>query len=157
MTRLAGRGLALELPVGWEGHIYRRAEDGSGSTQPVMHVASFPLPAARGDFGGGAVERMGPDDVFVALLEFHPSSAGAALFSSPPPAALGLGDFAPSSQQTFVEGNSAAQRFFSVGDRAFCLYAVIGSHARRTALVPLVNRVLSGLAVTPLDRLGGSR
>ena len=153
MTTLAGRGLAVDLPPGWEGHIYRRTPDGSGTTHPVLHVASFALPASRADFGGGAVELMAPSDVFVALLEFHPASARTALFGGPPPAALGLGDFSPSSLQTYIDGHSGAQRFFSVGDRAFCLYAVLGDHDQRASLVPKVNAVLAGLAVTPLSQL----
>lgn len=153
MTRLTGRGLAVDLPPGAEGAIYRRPFDGAGTTHPIVHVATFPLPADRGDFGGGAVQRMTADDVFVALLEFHPSSATTPLFASPPPAALRPSDFSPSSLQTSIAGHAGAQRFFSVGGRAFCLYAVIGDVDRVPARLPVVNQVLSGLAVTPLSRV----
>ena len=47
----------------------------------TVHAATFPLPPVRGDYGSGAVEIMGPDDVFVSLLEFGPSSAGSPLFA----------------------------------------------------------------------------
>ena len=46
-----------------------------------------------------------------------------------------------------MRGQSGCQRFFSVAGRAFCLYVVLGSHARRTLLTPRVNAVLASLRV----------
>src|SRR5205814_916377 len=81
-------GLAVDLPPGWAGRVTRRPVDpappavrtfaaASGrdlteSTHAVAHLANFPLPENRGDFGSGAVEVMGPRDVLVVLLEYHP-------------------------------------------------------------------------------------
>jgi hypothetical protein len=48
-----------------------------------------------------------------------------------------------------LPGQSGAQFFFTEAGRAFCLYVVLGSHARRRQLVPEVNLVLSALSVTP--------
>ena len=59
----------LDLPVGWEARGFSRVEDGEGErTYSVLHVANFALPAQVADYGGGAVERMGPSHVFIALL-----------------------------------------------------------------------------------------
>ena len=72
MTELAAMGVRAELDDGWEGEIYRRADIGFGSvaalgTTPadgafyptILHLATFALPAQRGDFGGGALTLMG--------------------------------------------------------------------------------------------------
>jgi hypothetical protein len=45
-------------------------------------------------------------------------------------------------------GQSGTQWFFTESGRAFTFYAVLGSHARRGTLVPRVNALLDGLAVT---------
>ena len=47
-----------------------------------------------------------------------------------------------------LPGQSGAQYFFTEADRAFCLYVVLGSHARRRQLVPEVNLVLSTLSLS---------
>ena len=43
------------------------------------------------------------------------------------------------------------QKFFNDQGRAFCLYVVIGSFARRQQLVKRVNDVLGTLTIEPLD------
>ena len=48
----------------------------SSAGLPVAQLASFRLPAETGDFGSGAVERMGPEDVLVCLLEFGDAGGG---------------------------------------------------------------------------------
>jgi hypothetical protein len=40
------------------------------------------------------------------------------------------------------------QVFFSEADRAFCVYAVLGSHARRNELARTVNRILESITIT---------
>jgi hypothetical protein len=39
------------------------------------------------------------------------------------------------------------QRFFSQSGRAFCLYVVLGSHARRGVLAPRAEAVVRSLSV----------
>ena len=51
MSRLERSGVAVEVPVGWEGTIigggFQLMAD--GAVEPtVMHLATFPLPARRG-------------------------------------------------------------------------------------------------------------
>ena len=89
-------------PPGWEGRISKRgqpsvaaarvagapAAEGVGPEgtpaerpQPIAHLANFPLPEDRGDFGSGAVDVMGSGDVLVVLFEYGPESVGQPLFS----------------------------------------------------------------------------
>jgi hypothetical protein len=147
-SRLRAHGLGVSPPRGWDAQIYRRSPDGDGSTtHPVLHAATIPLPRGRGDFGTGAVELLGPDDVLVALVEYDAASATTPLFSRrgmPTPTA---GDFHPRGLQRTLPGQSGAQWFFNARGRAFCLYVVLGSHTRRALLMPKVRELLAGLVV----------
>ena len=70
-TRIAAMGMATTPPPGWDVTIYRRAAAGGQQTHPSPRGhggAAF----GRGDYGSGLVEVLGPDDVFVALLDFGP-------------------------------------------------------------------------------------
>ena len=102
-----GHGFSVQLPAAWEGRIYQRATpttaftpknraaDSTGTnaaragdgwlgeqTRAVLHLGNFALPGDRGDYGSGAVERMGADNTFVAILEFGQECLGTALYSS---------------------------------------------------------------------------
>jgi hypothetical protein len=46
-----------------------------------------------------------------------------------------------------LPGQAGLQRFFSERERAFCLYVVIGAHARRDALVRMASRALEQLRI----------
>src|SRR4051812_9032053 len=163
MGAIAAHGINVTLPGGWDGRITVR-DDGAPSgliaaagnrvevlrSHPVVHLANFGLPGERGDFGSGAVELMGDRDVFVVLFEYEHAAAGTALFRTRGlPTALAPRDFNPATLRRGIAGQSAHQAFFQDGGRAFCLYVVLGAHARRAALVPLVNRVLGTVQITP--------
>jgi hypothetical protein len=147
-VRLAAHGLAVDTPPGWDARIYRRAQTDAGEdNHPVMHAANFALPAERGDFGSGAVDRMRGDDVLVVLIEYGADSADTALFANrglPRPRAT---DFDPRMLQRTLPGQSGGQWFFTDGDRAFCLYVVLGNHARRARLVPRVHELLDRMSI----------
>ena len=95
MAAMTAHGIGVDLPAGWDGHITVR-HDGSPlsiqaasgtrlaplQSRPVVHLASFGLPKDRGDFGSGAVELMGDDDVFIVLFEHEPAAVDTALFRS---------------------------------------------------------------------------
>ena len=49
--------------------------------------------------------------------------------------------------QRTLRGQAGVQRFFHEAGRAFCLYVVLGSFARRQEMVGAVNEVLASLAV----------
>lgn len=145
---LRAAGLAVTPPAGWEASIYRRSPDPGQQTYPVMHAATVPLPSGRGDYGGGLVELLGPDDVFVGILEFGPSAVGTPLFSGLQ-AVPGLTPdaFRPRQLQRTIRGQAGAQRFFTTVGRAFCLYAVIGSVANRMLLTDRVNQLIGSFRV----------
>ena len=163
MGALRAHGIDVTLPAGWDGRITVR-DDGAPTpafsatgihvaelrAHPVVHLANFGLPAARGDFGSGAVELMGDRDVFVVLFEYEPAATTTALFRARGlPRTLGPRDFQPATLRRGIAGQSAHQAFFQDGGRAFCLYVVLGAHARRAALVPIVNRVLASVRIDP--------
>jgi len=160
--RLAGHGLAVALPARWEGRLYRRTVGQPGTalraqptatgwpgelSHPVLHLANFALPASRGDYGTGAVERMGPDNLFVALLEFGPDCLGTALYSPRGLPRLTPGQFNPNGMQRRVAGQAGFQHFFTAGNRPFCLYVVIGSHRQAVRLAQQANEVLERIEV----------
>lgn len=157
MPTLDAHGMRADPPKGWDGEIYRRTPEappvtGAGrvvaaeTTTPILHLANFPLPAVRGDYGGGAVERMGRGGVFISLLE-HPAAEGAsALFSGEGvPWPLSPDDFSPDTMQRTIAGQAGYQSFFTHRGRAFCLYVVLGSYRTRALLVREVNAALAAV------------
>jgi hypothetical protein len=149
-VRLEHDGIAVDLPPGWEARARTQPPSEPGRRGNVLlHAATVPLPASRGDFGSGVVELLGPDDVFVSLFEYDAGDAERALF-----AATGLpvprpADFSPAVLQRTQLGHSGAQWFFAVEGRPFCLHAVLGSHSRRA---PGAARVAALLARTTVRR-----
>jgi len=140
-------GLTVDVPAGWDLRVFRRPAVAGGTVNPVVHVANFPLPDDRGDFGSGVVERMRPEDVLVVLFEYDAEATATPLFARrgrprPSPA-----DFSQRQLQRTLPGQSGVQYFYSEAGRAFCLYVVLGSHARRAALVPAVAALLERLTV----------
>ncbi|MGQ0433541.1 MAG: hypothetical protein ACT452_14160 [Microthrixaceae bacterium] len=148
MTHIAAHGIEVEVPPGWDGRIARRRGDGAaeiGAEFPVVHLANFPLPQERGDFGSGAVERMRPPDVLLCVIEFD--RADGALFRRVGIPRFRARDFSPNAMQRTVAGMCGAQAFFTVSGRGFCAYAVLGSFRSRSSLVPPVNEALAGLSI----------
>ena len=163
---VAAHGLRVTLPDRWEARLYRRdtpagepdepaspfaspATSGrpGESANPVLHLANFALPPGRGDFGTGAVERMGPAHAFVALVEYDAEEAGTALFAARGLPYPDVTDFAPNALQRRLPGQLGCQRFFTEQGRPFCLYVVLGSRASAGALVGEVHSVLHNVEV----------
>jgi hypothetical protein len=152
--RVAAHGIAAELPDRWEGAIRAEREDALSAAAadhrvyPVAHLSSFGLPGRRGDFGSGAVEAMGRDDDFVALVEFGEAEVDSNLFASKGlPRRLDPRRFSPRSLQRMLPGQTGMQHFFTVGGRAFCLYVVLGDRDDAHLHVRRVERVLAGLTI----------
>ena len=146
--RISSSGLSVAPPSGWDATIYRRTPLHGEITYPVVHAATVPLPAGRGDYGGGLVETLGADDVFVSFLEFGPEAAQTPLFrqlQGVPGLTPDL--YRPRQLQRTIAGQAGVQRFFSVGGRAFCLYSVIGAMANRVALTDRANQVIGSFQV----------
>ncbi len=156
MSRLAAHGVSVDVPAGWEAELSTQPDpamldsglESSDASLVVVHAANFSLPAERGDYGSGAVEIMDRNGIFAALIEFDRASATSKLFAPDGfPTRLDAADFAPDQLHLTLPGQAGLQKFFHVGSRAFCLYAVIGSYSMRAVLVPELNRMLSGLSV----------
>lgn len=142
-------GLVLDPPAGWEARVRRQPVTLPGRPgNAVLHVMTCPIPAERGDFGSGAVDVLGLDDVFVALLEYDREEADRTLYAATGLPVVRPSEFSPNGMQRPLPGQSGGQWFFRVGDRAFCLFVVLGSHARRAAGAVRVNQLLSRLEIT---------
>jgi hypothetical protein len=162
VSELAGDGVEVTLPTGWEGRLASRpaestevvaAAQAAGAAEPevrdvLVQLANFPLPAEMGDFGGGVTPTMTPHDMLVVLAEYGDGAAGTALFAPQGIPRLRPRDFDPATLRYTMPGQSAVQRFFSVNGRAFCLYVVLGSHRRRLGQVALVNEALAGVSIS---------
>jgi hypothetical protein len=144
-------GLSVAPPRGWDVRITRRPSGPHGDrSRPVLHACTRALPEDRGDYGSGAVELLGSEDVFVSLLEFGPESVGTALFERKGlPKPLPVTSFSPNRLQRTLPGQSGLQLFFTDQGRAFCLYVVLGAHSRRAALLPKAEQLVAALAVSP--------
>ena len=149
MAQLTGMGISVDAPEGWDARIYRR-EAGRARAHGVLHAANFPLPLQRGDFGSGAVEAMGADDLLVTLVDHGPESAGTPLFARQGmPSVLELTAFSASRLQRPLPGQGGAQFFFTSEGRGYCLYVVLGSLVNRGRLVAQANEVLSRIKIEP--------
>jgi hypothetical protein len=146
--RISSAGLSVAPPSGWEATIYQRPARPGEVTFPVVHAATVPLVAGRGDYGGGLVETLAADDVFVSFLEFGPDAARSPLFTQLR-AVPGLTPdmYRPRQLQRTIVGQAGVQRFFTVQSRAFCLYSVIGAVANRVALTDRANQVIGTFRV----------
>lgn len=150
--KLRAHGMTVDAPGGWEVRIARRIPEATGPTgqpRPMLHAATVALPEERGDFGGNVTPLLTAEDLFVSLFEYEPEACRTALFAvqgRPRPVAK---DFAPNQLQRSIPGQSGRQWFFQEGGRAFCLYVVLGSHARRAGLVQRLHTVLSTLVLDP--------
>lgn len=154
--KVRGHQLAIDAPAGWEVRIGRRVPDSGAPgalSRPVMHAATIALPEVRGDFGGDVTGRLGTEDVFVSLFEYEPAAVGTPLFALRGRPRPGVDDFSPAGLQRSIAGQSGRQYFFQESGRAFCLYVVLGSHARRAALIRKVREILDTLE---LDTAVGS-
>ena len=156
---ISGHGLSIDVPAGWDARIAGpptartrgfgvTADDDPEGRRALLHAASFPLPPERGAFGGGAVEQMTAGDLLLCLVEYDASAADTPLFAMRGlPRTFAPEDFDPNTMQRAIAGQSGVQRFFTEAGRAFCLYAVLGSHRSRQALVPRLNGVIATIAV----------
>jgi len=161
VATLTGYGITLDLPSGWEARITMRtaepldpahalAAGGSvaATTGALVHAANFALPSEAGDFGAGAVELMANADLLVILFEYDRASASTAMFAAPGLPRVRADDFSPVALQRVLEGQGGVQKFFNQAGRAMCLYVVLGSYARRTRTVPVINALLDGVTIT---------
>jgi hypothetical protein len=149
-VRLSAHGLAVDVPPGWEARILRRDAGVFGEDpHPVVHLANFPLPEQRGDFGAGVVDHMRGSDVLVVLFEYGAESAHQPLFRHRGIPQLQPDDFDPHRLQRTMPGQAGAQLFFHDGGRAFCLYVVVADSRRAKYAAAHVNGVVAKFGITP--------
>jgi hypothetical protein len=148
MSTLAAHGLTVTLPRGWEARMRQRpSHDLRAPTFPVLHIATFPLPDDRDDFGGNITSRMRSSDAFVVLFEYGPDAVDKALFSTRGTPRLTASMFSPNRLQRRRPGQLGCQLFFQASERAFCCYVVAGGRASLAGIIRHVNALLAGLVV----------
>lgn len=146
--RLAAHGIAVDLPDGWEGRIFKRHHG-----DPTLHAATFTLPLDDGEFGSRATRKMPPGGTFLTLTEYRPGQGlhpGKGLFEPKAiPLPIPRSRFRRNHLLVARKGHSGFQHFFTTAGRPFCLYAVIHEPAVSTARADLggVNRVLESLTI----------
>jgi hypothetical protein len=144
-VRIAGHGIAVDVPSGWEARIYKRPEG-----DPTLHAANFALPHDDGDFGSKALARMSDEGIFFALTEYQSQLAAQPLFAEQGlPLGVTAADLNSLALQRAIPGQLGMQRFFTEAGRPFCLYLVVGSWPSSWKLVRRANRVLRTLSISP--------
>lgn len=150
VPRLGMRGIEVEVPPGWECRIRQSGlTEAEATVLPVLHAATVPLPSERADYGGGVVEKLSDGDVFVSLLEFGEEAVESELYpvvDSIPRVNHTM--FHPFRLQRRIVGQAGTQVFFTYVGRAFCMYVVLGSFARRIALTARANELIEGLSIS---------
>ena len=122
MSSLTAYGISLQLPAAWEGYAFQHA-----GGEPTVHLASFRLPHADGEFGSRTTAEMPVDGLFLALTEYRVvGRLDTGIFAGPPPRRLLPDQLCAHTLLRPVAGQRGAQRFFSSSGRAFCLYVVAG-------------------------------
>ena len=143
---LQAHGIAVELPAGWSGRLFRRP--GGFAT---LHAATFALPLNDGEFGDRSTAAMPASSAFLALTEYGPGAGltpGQGLFAPRRlPVPLDPTSFAPERLAHARPGQRGLQRFFTAAERPFCLYVVIAGPRPRQ--LPALHRVLSSVRIRP--------
>ena len=146
---LAAHGLAIELPKGWSGRVFRRA--GGNAT---LHAGDFGLALDDGEFGDRSTGAMPPAASFIALVEYLPGAGlepGRGLFSARRiPRRLDLTAFGTARLAHPRPGQVGTQHFFTADGRPLCLYVVLaGPRAIRRRQLAVLDHVLGTLRVAP--------
>jgi len=143
--RVAGLGLALELPSGWNARILS-----GGAGRPVLHAASFPLPSNDDDSGEIARETVGgPGQMYLNVRDLGPGETGSPLpvefhrsdFGPPPPG--------PGSRCCFV---TVASRDVAASGHVYRVTVISGSDELPSApALAEVNALLSTVSLEPYE------
>jgi hypothetical protein len=150
MMRLSAHGLDVDVAPGWEARILRREAQSFGEQpRPVVHLANFPLPEHRDDFGAGVVETMRGRDLFVVIFEYESESVHQPLFRHRGLPRLVAADFSARRLQRTLPGQAGAQVFFAEAGRAFCLYVVVADGRQVRRAVATVNATVAKFGIAP--------
>jgi hypothetical protein len=147
-VNIDAHGIAVALPTGWEGAITGPSPKSDAAAPPVVHLTTAALGPNRGDFGSGTVEDLGPDDVFIALVEYGADCVGTPMFAAQGlPRRLRIRAFNRRALQRTLDGQCGQQLFFTEAGRAFCLYVVLGRDADIAPLLDRVHAALDGIRI----------
>jgi hypothetical protein len=153
MSRLTGHGISIRLPRGWEGEIFVPDLPPPAVNLPVLHATDQPLSMHRSTFAPELAARAGSTGTLIALVEFDPDLANRGLYA---PQGLSLPirreDLHPKALQVPDPFQEGRQWFWSIRDRAFCLYVVLGVGLGAHERLALVNEALGTLRIDPLRR-----
>ncbi len=141
-------GFDLAVPAGWQVAARRQPPSVPGRIGNLLvHAASVPLPRDRGDFGSNVVTTLGADDLFVCFFEYDKEAGATPLFASRGMPVPRPSDFDPNNMQRPRPGLSGGQWFFTASGRAWCLFAVLGSHSRRQSGAVRLHALLKGVRI----------
>ena len=98
------RTFAIDVPPGWNVAARRKPE----SFERLIHAATIPLPRERGDYGSGVLTGLGPDDVFLSIMEHGAEAIGSPLFAVQGVPVLRPSEFAPNAMQQVLPGRRPA-------------------------------------------------
>jgi len=147
VRQISAYGVTVDVPTAWECRILRRATTGAEQTHAVVHLANFPLPEQRDDFGANLTWTMGPRDVFVVLFDYGPAAANQPLFRAQGRPTLATEHFNSRTMQRPLPGQFGCQRFFTENGRGFCLYVVAGGRAALPAATADVNTSVRAMTI----------
>jgi len=149
--RLEAHGIAVELPHGWNGRIFRLA--GGGAT---LHAGTFALALDDSAFGDRSCAAIPTGGAFLSLTEYVPGAGlqpGGGLFASRRmPWPLDPAGFSVRKLAHRRPGQSATQHFFTASCRPLCLYVVIATAPSRSsgrARLDVLNQVLRSVQIAP--------
>ncbi len=148
--KIASHGLTVQSATPVDARIFQRQAMDGETTHPVVQISTTSMPDSTGDYGSGAVDVLGPNDVFLTLVEFGAAEVASPLFATKGlPKTLNPNDFSRDALQRVQKGQSGMQFWFSEAGRAFCLYIVLGSHANRRRLMPKATAMVQSLQIGP--------
>ena len=143
-------GLEMTLPPSWDGRMFTLKP----GDLPVVHVASFALPAddEELDVGKAASRRMGADDVRIVLMELPGAQVGTQGFTPTRlPLTLDRSDVRPS--PVLPADHALARRRFAVHGRPFSLQVEFGTRRLTARQLGDANLVVRSLSVDPRPEL----
>jgi hypothetical protein len=143
--RIAGFGLSLRIPDGWDGRVWKPKVD--YPIDPMVFAASFPLPEHEDPLGSKALAEVTPTRVLVRVFEVGnaPGSNGFRVLRKP--VSVSSADLRPYRETS--RGRSVMRRRFALHGRSFVLFVDFGTRPPRRRLVRQVNGLLGTLRVRP--------
>jgi hypothetical protein len=150
MTEVKGHGISFDLPDGWSFLFTPPITRDDGVTGANFRAASMTLPLVDNDgYGAFVAEQLGALDALIILQEMLPDriiKPGEGGYAPAKPATLTLADFSEERVQRRLPNQMGYLAMFTHANRAFQLYAVLGSGGA-TRQVDAINGMLASYRV----------